>query len=111
MRIAGLCLTLPLLACAGANSSSLPSSAGSELDECTGLVRGLMKDNIALEASRDSQAVNASAELSKCSARASAAEKMALKNEWMARFGLPLGVGITAAIMGSILATLEALRK
>ncbi len=96
MPIVRLYLLLLAIASVGCASSaaSVPVGVSAELDECTELVRGLLSDNIGTSAREEI-----------CQQRAAAAEKRADKNEWLSRWGLPLG-GIGGATIATVLTVL-----
>jgi len=91
VRIVGLCLALLASGCANRVASA--PVVMFEQEECTGLVRELVLKDI-----------NQEAALKKCNARAEAAEKKAANADWMSRWGMPVGAGIMALVMGGITA-------
>ena len=80
-------LVLVSTACAS-SAASLPINA--ELEECTELVRGLMMESIVVSAREEI-----------CSKRVAKAEERASVNEWLARWGLPIG-GIGGATLAAV---------
>ncbi len=112
MLIGRLCLTLlalNLAACASSHAASAPSSemivASNDLHECTELVRDLVRETIDLTAAMDISAVGDSARANICKQRIEVAEKRASQNEWLARWGLPLG-GLGGATVAAVVAAL-----
>lgn len=94
------------------NASLSPTSMAvieaNELYECTELVRGLMLANTDLESAGDIANIREIAGDKICKNRVDAAEKRASQNEWLARWGLPIGSlgGATiAAVVAALLFT------
>lgn len=108
-RLFSLWPALVFFACASNGRLSAPGSlmvvAGDELQECTELLRGVMLANNDLESAGDIADVRAAASEKICRLRVESAEARANQNEFLAKWGLPLG-GLGGATVSAVIAAL-----
>lgn len=110
MRIERSCLILlvcVLARCASSVASAPTCSSG----ECEALLREVVIENIELQAHNSEDAVRARYAIESAQDRAAKAEAVAKQNDWMARWGLPIGAVGTAAVWSVVMIVLEGLKK